>query len=201
MASSSQCRGYRFGSFTLDLEWGALIAADGREVPLRPKSFALLQLLVENVGRLMSQEVIMEALWPTVFVTENNVTQCIHDIRRALGVEARETLRTRPRRGYLFTSDITMLPAAASSVGDDEGEEPHGPTSAVAANGQEHEPLVAEDEEGGQQAYSASRSGFRTAAGVIFHHRSPVVGQDRPATIDYILGDTTENFFADLQTI
>jgi DNA-binding winged helix-turn-helix (wHTH) protein len=118
MASSAQCRVYRFGSFTLDLGSGALLAADGEERPLRPKSFALLRLLVENTGRLLSQEVIMEALWPNVSVTENSITQCIHDIRRALGVEAHQALRTRPRRGYLFTLDI-VVGHPLSSVLDD----------------------------------------------------------------------------------
>ena len=43
---------YRFDRFTLDLARGTLLAPDGTELPLRPKSFALLQLLIENAGRL-----------------------------------------------------------------------------------------------------------------------------------------------------
>src|ERR1700690_247125 len=96
MASSAHCVAYRFGSFVLDLELGALLAADGKEIPLRPKSFALLQFLVENAGRLLRREGIIEALWPNVFVTEDNVTQCIHDIRRALSVESSQMVRTVP---------------------------------------------------------------------------------------------------------
>ena len=69
---------------------GQLLATDGREMPLRPKSFALLRLLVENAGRLLSRDMIMEALWPNVFVTDDNVTQCVHDIRGALGAEAQQ---------------------------------------------------------------------------------------------------------------
>lgn len=120
VASSAQYIAYRFGSFVLNLERGALLAAaDGREVPLRPKSFALLQLLAENAGRLLAQEAIMDALWPDVVVTGNSVTQCVHDIRVALGSEAHQTLRTLPRRGYLFTSDVIAVPPAdPSSHGD-----------------------------------------------------------------------------------
>src|SRR5262245_30046245 len=99
MTNPSPYVGYRFGPFFLDLTWGALIAPDGSEVRLRPKSFAMLRLLVENRGRLLSKDAIMEALWPNLYVTENNVTQCIHDIRHALGPEARFALRTYPRRG------------------------------------------------------------------------------------------------------
>ena len=79
---------YRFDRFTLDLARGALLASDGAELPLRPKSFALLQLFVENAGRLLDRDTIMRAVWPDVFVTDNSITQCVRDIRRALGDEA-----------------------------------------------------------------------------------------------------------------
>ena len=116
MESSAHFIAYRFGSFALDLERGALLAADGKEIPLRPKSFALIQLLVENAGRLLSKETIMEALWPNIFVTENSVSQCIHDVRGALGSEAYRTLRTVPRRGYLFASDVIAIPPRGAGL-------------------------------------------------------------------------------------
>ena len=47
---------YRFDRFTLDLARGALLAPDGAELPLRPKSFALLRLLVESAGRLLDHD-------------------------------------------------------------------------------------------------------------------------------------------------
>lgn len=122
MASSTQYKVYRFGSFALDLRQGALLAADGAEIPLRPKSFSLLRLLVESAGQLLSKEAIMEMLWPNVFVTENNVTQCIHEIRHALGSEADQTLRTRPCRGYIFTSDVIKVPSVGfDGLRDDRG--------------------------------------------------------------------------------
>jgi DNA-binding winged helix-turn-helix (wHTH) protein len=110
MVDNAKSITYRFGSFVLDLVRGALYAADGRELPLRPKSFALLQFLVENAGRLVSQDAIMTALWPDIYVTENNVTKCIGDVRRALGPAAHQTLRTVSRRGYLFTPAVTEEP-------------------------------------------------------------------------------------------
>jgi class 3 adenylate cyclase/tetratricopeptide (TPR) repeat protein len=115
MTQSPQYTAYQFGSFTLDLEQGALLGTDGAAMPLRPKSFALLRLLVENAGRLLSRDMIMEALWPNVFVTDDNVTQCIHDVRGVLGAEAQLMLRTLPRRGYRFTSDVVAVPSAAAS--------------------------------------------------------------------------------------
>ncbi len=117
MTSSPKYIAYRFDSFVLDLEQEALLASDGEELALRPKSFALLRLFVENAGRLLSQDMIMEALWPNVCVTENSVTQCIHDIRRALGSAAGQIIRTRPRCGYLFTAPVTAVPATVASQG------------------------------------------------------------------------------------
>ncbi len=102
---------YKFSGFTLDANSGALLAMDGTELPLRPKSFALLLLLVENAGRVVSKELIMASVWPSVFVTENNITQCVHEIRCALGTEAQRILRTRPRRGYLIAADVVGIPA------------------------------------------------------------------------------------------
>jgi class 3 adenylate cyclase/DNA-binding winged helix-turn-helix (wHTH) protein len=106
-AEQPPCRAYRFDRFVLDLHRGALLALDGTELPLRPKSFALLQLLLENAGRLLNRDTIMEAVWPDVFVTDDSITQCVGDIRRALGDEAQRLVRTVPRRGYLLTAEVS----------------------------------------------------------------------------------------------
>ncbi len=62
---------YRFDRFTLDLIRGALLAAGGTEVALRPKAFALLRQMVENAGRLINRDEIMAAIWPGVVVTDD----------------------------------------------------------------------------------------------------------------------------------
>src|SRR3954449_968671 len=104
---------YCFDRFTLDLPRGTLLAPDGAELPLRPKSSALLRLLVENAGRLLDRDAIMAAVWPHVFVTDDSIAQCVRDIRRALGDGAGRLLRTVPRRGYLLTAEVStsVLPS------------------------------------------------------------------------------------------
>lgn len=97
---------YHFDRFTLNLAHGVLRAADETERPLRPKSFALLQLFVENAGQLLDRDSIMAAIWPDVFVTDDSITQCVGEIRRALGEAAPRLLRTLPRRGYRFTGEV-----------------------------------------------------------------------------------------------
>ena len=87
---------WRFDRFTLDLGRRALLGPDGTEVPLRPKSFALLRLLVENAGRVVDRDAIMAAVWPDVVVTDESITQCVRDIRKTLGDEAQQVLKTVP---------------------------------------------------------------------------------------------------------
>jgi DNA-binding winged helix-turn-helix (wHTH) protein/TolB-like protein len=108
-------RTYRVGSFVLDLGRGALSACGGTEIPLRRKSFSLLRLLVENAGRLMTRETIMAALWPNIFVTDESLTQCVRDVRRALGNESRHLLRTIPGRGYIFEPEAVRHESDVSS--------------------------------------------------------------------------------------
>ena len=109
---------YRFDRFTLDLSRGALLGAHGAEIALRPKSFALLRLLVENAGRVVDRDRIMAAVWPDVVVTDESITQCVRDIRKALGDDGSRLLRTLPKRGYLLAVEVTAptVPAAGMRV-------------------------------------------------------------------------------------
>jgi TolB-like protein len=106
---------WRFDGFELDVARGALLDAEGREVPLRPKAFAMLRLFVENAGRLLDRDEIMRAVWPDVTVAEDSITQCVKQIRQALGDEEMRLLRTLPRRGFLFTADVTRPDAAPAA--------------------------------------------------------------------------------------
>ena len=63
----------------------------------------LLVSLVRNAGRMMSKDELLRAVWSDVIVTEDSLTQCITDIRRALGDKAQALIRTMPRRGYNVT--------------------------------------------------------------------------------------------------
>lgn len=103
---------WRFDRFTLDLPRGALLAADGTELALRPKSFAVLRYLVENAGRLSSHGEILRAVWPGIFVTGDSVAQCVKEIRRVLGDDEQRLLRTLPRRGYLLAAEVSRLDGA-----------------------------------------------------------------------------------------
>jgi DNA-binding winged helix-turn-helix (wHTH) protein/Tfp pilus assembly protein PilF len=105
-------RSYRFGDFTLDLKRGALLRSS-QAVPLRPKSYGVLRVLLERHGELVTKDELLAAVWGRTIVTDGALTQCVIDVRRALGDDAHEIVRTVPRRGYIFDADVVELPAAA----------------------------------------------------------------------------------------
>jgi len=117
---------YQFGRFTLDVSRGQLFGPDG-EIALRPKSFALLHLLVRNSNRLVGHDEIARVVWPQTTATDESIVQCIRDIRRALRADSATLVRTLPRRGYMLTSSmprtetrdrpmLAVLPLAAAST-------------------------------------------------------------------------------------
>jgi adenylate cyclase len=97
---------YRFDNFTLDLTRGCLEVA-GREIELRPKCFDVLRHLLENGNRLISKEALAAAVWPQVVVTDESLARCISDVRAAIADHDHSIIKTVPRRGYLFTADVT----------------------------------------------------------------------------------------------
>ena len=105
---STAPRAFRFGDFTLDLTRGALCAGD-RPVELRPKSFGVLAHLVENAGRLVPKDELMQAVWPDVVVSDESLAKCVSEVRAALGDAEQRLVKTVPRRGYLF--DVPVSPA------------------------------------------------------------------------------------------
>jgi DNA-binding winged helix-turn-helix (wHTH) protein/tetratricopeptide (TPR) repeat protein len=98
---------YRFDQFCLDLARGTLRGPGDVDLELRPKVYAALRYLVEHPGVLHRRDALLEALWPDVVVSDDSLTQCMSDLRRALGDRAGAVLRTLPRRGYVLVASVT----------------------------------------------------------------------------------------------
>jgi adenylate cyclase len=98
----------RFANYVLDLNRGCLLL-DGREIVLRPKTFAVLRYLVENSGRLVSKDELFAAVWPGLAITDDVLVQSIGELRRALGEDGTRLIRTVPRRGYRFESEAAPV--------------------------------------------------------------------------------------------
>ena len=100
-----------FGPFTLDVVRCELLQ-DGRAVALRPKAFDLLTFLTSRPGELLTKDQLIAAVWPGVVVTDDSLTQCVHELRGALGATG-ALLKTVPRRGYRFDALVESGPLAA----------------------------------------------------------------------------------------
>src|SRR5579864_8426937 len=114
---------YRFGEFILEPERASLVKA-GREIRLRPKVFDALRYLVENRGRLVPKEELIQALWPEAFVTDDSLVQCMVELRRALDDRSQEILKTIPRRGYIFAATVNAETVDSQRISDDKSSSP-----------------------------------------------------------------------------
>lgn len=95
-----------FGPFTLDLD-DRRLTRDGREIPLTPKAFATLRVLVERHGHAVSKEELLRTVWPDSIVEENNLSQNISLLRRVLDCgDGSEAIGTVSKFGYRFVLDV-----------------------------------------------------------------------------------------------
>ena len=72
------------------------------EFTLRSKSFDVLAYLVHHHGHLVTKAALMDEVWPDTAVTDNSLSQCVVEIRRALCDDSQQLIRTVARQGYLF---------------------------------------------------------------------------------------------------
>src|SRR5215813_6672921 len=137
---------YKFDAFVVDVDERVLFR-DGRMVPLTPKVFETLLLLVRNHGSIVTKEKMLDTLWPDVFVEESNVTFNITMLRKALGDTKRSSvyIETVPRRGYRFKTQVREILEEDPSVGPDRSEVPthagNGRPEAIAATNEPAPPI------------------------------------------------------------
>ena len=104
---------FEFGEFRLDTS-EHLLVRDGQPVPLTPKAFEMLVLLVAKSGRLVEKDELIKRLWPDSFVEESNLTHNVWTLRKALGdsQNGQRYIETVPKHGYRFTADVRELNGA-----------------------------------------------------------------------------------------
>jgi len=108
---------YTFGNFLLNRSAHELLN-NGKPVPLSPKAFELLLLLVENHGRLLEKAELMKALWPDTFVEEGNLCVMISLLRKALG-EDTAYIKTVAKHGYRFVAEVRTISKEADAQASD----------------------------------------------------------------------------------
>ena len=102
---------FEFGPYRLDAMERVLMR-DGRPVPLAPKTFDLLLVLVERHGHLVEKERLLQLVWPDTVVEESNLSYNVSILRKTLGDgEGARLIETVPKRGYRFVAPVRMRPA------------------------------------------------------------------------------------------
>jgi TolB-like protein/DNA-binding winged helix-turn-helix (wHTH) protein len=111
---------YEFNEFRLETAERRL-HRHGRAIPLAPKVFDTLVLLVENSGRLLPKDELMEKLWPKTFVEDVSLAQNISQLRKALGDTGGDAqiIQTVAKRGYRFVATVRTVNGEPPANGRD----------------------------------------------------------------------------------
>src|SRR5450432_1454429 len=107
-----------FGSFRLDTLEQCLWREDVR-IALTPKVFAVLRHLVDHPGRLVTQDELLEAIWPETYVQPEILRKYILELRKVLGDDPKSPrfIETLPKRGYRFIVALEEVPLMPAPVG------------------------------------------------------------------------------------
>jgi DNA-binding winged helix-turn-helix (wHTH) protein len=178
---------YEFHDFQLDIGKGILLR-DGESVSMQWKTFELLCVLIESNGNLLTRDDLMNELWADTFVEDNNLSQHIRLLRKALGDGESDAtfIETVPRRGYRFLPEVRIVesvneietvftavernqPETAKDILDESDFEPLTavqPTTVSHASGQRNEAKII--------AFPAPENSIETISG------SEAVGENSP---------------------
>ncbi|HEV2896362.1 MAG TPA: winged helix-turn-helix domain-containing protein [Pseudaminobacter sp.] len=106
-----------FGGFVFLTKSKELRTVEGKAVDLRSQSAEVLSALAARPGEIVSKDALMQAVWPDTFVTDDSLTQCIADIRRALGDDRHVIVETLPKRGYRLNADPSDAAGSTTIAG------------------------------------------------------------------------------------
>lgn len=100
----------RLGDMVFDVQSNSLVDKTGRQIALRPQSVDVLRALAQRSGTVVSKETLLATVWGDVAVTDDSLTQCIADIRRALEDRDHQIVQTVPKKGYRLVADTATAP-------------------------------------------------------------------------------------------
>ena len=108
---------YEFGEFRMDVQ-NRILRRGQNLVPLTPKAFEVLLVLVQKNGHVIAKDALMNAAWPDSFVEESNLTQTVFMLRKALGETRNQPyILTEPGKGYRFIVAVTKHEPAKEPAG------------------------------------------------------------------------------------
>jgi eukaryotic-like serine/threonine-protein kinase len=103
---------YEFGVYRLEVSSRSLFRS-GEFVPLAPKVFDTLLILVKEAGRVVTKDELMQQVWPDAFVEEGSIANNVSTLRKLLNpdFEGEGPIATVPKRGYRFTAELRLRSA------------------------------------------------------------------------------------------
>lgn len=106
---------YEFENFRLDAAH-LLLYRDGQEISLAPKVVETLLVLVENAGKIVTKDELMNKVWTDSIVEESNLSQNLFRLRKALGDagDGKPLIETLRRRGYRFAAQVVEIKTPAA---------------------------------------------------------------------------------------
>jgi TolB-like protein/DNA-binding winged helix-turn-helix (wHTH) protein/cytochrome c-type biogenesis protein CcmH/NrfG len=115
---------YTFDQYCLDVR-DRRLTSDGNVISLEPKSFDVLRYLLDNAGRLVHKQELVEAVWARPVVSDNSLTRCIHQVRAALQDSADQPrfIETVPGSGYRFIAVVDVAEGSTAGTGMVSGEQ------------------------------------------------------------------------------
>jgi DNA-binding winged helix-turn-helix (wHTH) protein len=110
---------FLFGHFEPDQERRQLLRS-GQPVPIEPKAYELLSLLLEHLSRALSKAQIRDVVWPQTFVSESTLAVVVNGIRQALEDDARHPrfVRTVHGFGYAFCGEARGVGEGHAAAGE-----------------------------------------------------------------------------------
>jgi TolB-like protein/DNA-binding winged helix-turn-helix (wHTH) protein/tetratricopeptide (TPR) repeat protein len=183
---------FRFDRFQAD-DTAFRLIADGAPVSLEPKALRLLLYLIENRGRLVRKQELLDTVWGDAAVTESALTRCVGLLRKTLDDDSREPrfIETVPTAGYRFIAHVDTAAAEPAST----------------------QPLAPPTQGPQSQTSRKSRSRFRVANIVLacfaalaivwllaVRHDSAPIRSLAVLPLNNLSGDPSQEYFADGMT-
>lgn len=108
---TENCRYYEFDEYKIDAR-RRILFKNGERVSLSSRIFDLLLVLVQNEGRILEHDELLDKVWEGMFVEQSNLKKSVSALRQILGERPDESLyiKTIPRRGYSFVADVRAIP-------------------------------------------------------------------------------------------
>ena len=174
---------YEFGPFQVDPE-KELLLREGETVPLTPKTFQILLVLIRNKKEVVTKDELLRAVWPDTFVEEANLSRNIFLLRKALGESPQDHryVVTVPGRGYRFAEEVQFVPEQ--------------PLNIVAAS---HAKVQVEVKESSRWPWLAVAAvvllALTSGAALLFVHRKPVLTEKDTVVLADFVNSTDDPVF------